>query len=394
MDRKFDYYMNKEIKIINIKLKLIDLFFLVCIFILSFFIRISLFEIRALDWDAFFENWLRIIRENGGIRSLSMEISDYSAFYMFIVSLLSYIPVEALFLMKGFSVLFDYVASLVVFKVVFEITGSKYKSIVAMILVILSPTVILAGAAWGQCDIIYATFILLSLYYIIKDKNNLAAIMFGIAFSFKLQALFFFPVFIILWLKNKIKLRVMIWIPLVFMLSILPAIIMGRSLESILGIYVGQTVAYTTTLTLNCPNIYSIFDMNVHAEFISTAGILATICLLGFIAYFSYTNIKAWNNKILIKISLLMLSIIVYFLPHMHERYSFLIDLLIIILLMIDLRKIYMLLGYWIISTSVYVAYLFGTITIPRNILGLIWLSLICISIYDLYSRTTNNNIS
>ncbi len=92
---------------------------------------------------------------------------------------------------KTVSVIFDYVAALAMFLLVYEITCNVRRSIIGMALVLLCPTVIINSAYWCQCDVIYTSFLLLSLLYFYRDNSRKSLVFMGIAFSFKLQALFF-----------------------------------------------------------------------------------------------------------------------------------------------------------------------------------------------------------
>jgi len=58
-----------------------------------------------------------------------------------------------------------------------------------------------------------------------------------------------------LW-KKKFKLRHVFVFPLVYLLSLLPALLAGRSLGSALAIYLNQANQYSDRLTFNAPNIY------------------------------------------------------------------------------------------------------------------------------------------
>jgi Gpi18-like mannosyltransferase len=51
----------------------------------------------------------------------------------------------------------------------------------------LVPTVYLNGAHWGQCDIVYGSMVLASIYYLVKEKYALAYVFLGLAFAFKLR---------------------------------------------------------------------------------------------------------------------------------------------------------------------------------------------------------------
>jgi Gpi18-like mannosyltransferase len=103
-----------------------------------------------------------------------------------------------------------------------------------------APTIFINGAVWGQCDAIYTAFCLGSLYFLLKERPAWACAFFAIAFSFKLQAIFFLPVLLVILLKKKMALRYLIFIPVIFLLSLAPAFIAGRDAVSLLSIYEGQ----------------------------------------------------------------------------------------------------------------------------------------------------------
>ena len=92
-------------------------------------------------------------------------------------------------------------------------------------------------------------------------------------------------------------------------------------------IYFNQTGTYDN-LVLNYPNLYTIFGEIYKKESIAllifTAIIIGIICL-----YLIYKNVKVENN--LIKYSLIFSSIMVFFLPRMHERYAYRVDILALI---------------------------------------------------------------
>ncbi len=107
--------------------------------------------------------------------------------------LVSYLTENNLYGLKMISVVFDYLAAAAVFLIVYQLTGNAKRAIMGMAALLLCPTVILDGAYWCQCDIIYTTFLLFALYYFFKDNSRLCLIFVGISFAFKLQALFLVP---------------------------------------------------------------------------------------------------------------------------------------------------------------------------------------------------------
>lgn len=139
----------------------------------------------------------------GGYKSLSHNFSDYNPPYLYLLTLFSYLPVGSLYAVKIISVTFDFVAAFFVFKLVDRKYKNETISIFSFVAVLFAPTVIFNGSYWGQSDIIYSSFLLASVYFLSKGKNIFSFIMYGLSISFKLQAIFLFPIFIIFFLKKK-----------------------------------------------------------------------------------------------------------------------------------------------------------------------------------------------
>ena len=102
------------------------------------------------------------------------------------------------------------------------------------------PTVIMNSSVWAQCDAIYVTFCVGSVYFLIKRRPWLAAAFFGFAFAFKLQAIFFLPVLVAVLVINRQRLRSLLAAPVAFLACLTPALIAGRRLLSQLPVYPAQ----------------------------------------------------------------------------------------------------------------------------------------------------------
>lgn len=192
--------------------KLINVSFIVVIFVLAALARIALLPLESGDYYNYLSVWMGRIQEVGPWDSLSMTISNYSSAYMYIMCLLSGFS-NSMLALKLASVAFDFVAAGVMFLLLHHLTGSKRKGVAAMAITLLCPTVIFNSAWWCQCDIIYCTFMLLSLLFLLKDKGSLCCIMLGLAFAFKVQAVFLLPFLVIMWLKGRtIKFWQFLWI--------------------------------------------------------------------------------------------------------------------------------------------------------------------------------------
>ena len=104
----------------------------------------------------------------------------------------------------------------------------------------LLPTVVLNSAWWAQCDSIYVSLCLGSLYFLLRRQTALACAAFGLAFAFKLQAVFFLPALVVLVVVNRQRLRGLALVPAAFLAALVPAWVAGRSLASQLSVYPAQ----------------------------------------------------------------------------------------------------------------------------------------------------------
>lgn len=393
--KKLDSVLAGKIKIGKISMETVDGLFLLCIMILGLAVRFSLRDMETGDWTYCFSKWIDAIRQDGTIRILGQDFgSDYNPPYIYILYLISHLPILSndLHSLKLVSILFDYLCSVAVFFTVYEITGNKNRSIFAFSTVLLAPTVFFNSAGWGQCDAIYTFFLLMSLYCMIKEKSGSSLLFMGIAFSFKIQAVFFLPFLLIMWLKNRIKTLHFLYIPLIYFLSILPMMLLGRSFKSLAGIYIGLTQVYLQ-LTLYYPNIYALFEYNEKAVYLGTVGIFLTIAFLGCLAYYIYRKKFRMTASFMVTLALFSISIIVYTLPHMHERYGYITDILSIIYGFTNKKRIWLTMGFQLVSLIAYIPYLFESLLIPLWIVSLFYLALIAYTGFDLFHQMQKEEI-
>lgn len=396
-DRSIDKILNKEFTFGRTKLKTVDIAFIVCLFGIAFLIRWKLMPVESADYRGFLKEWMEGIRLNGGWKSLSMQISNYSSPYMYIMTLLSYISSNDLYALKLVSVFFDYVAAIAVFKIIYHMTSNREKSILGMAFLLLSPTVVMDGAYWCQCDIIYTSFLLYSFYYFLRDDGEKSAVFFALSFSFKLQSVFLLPFFIMMWLKKRsIRLGYYLYVPFIYVVLSLPAWIAGRSFKDLMMIYFDQS-GYYPWGTLNYPNIYALLgeampDMR-HAAEVSGAGTFMLIMMLGCIAYYLYTKKVHLTDEMLVTLALFTVALTVYSLPHMHERYGFLVDLFAILYGVLKPRKLPITCGFILISLLAYMPYLIAVTIVPLTLMAIALLGLIIYVGRDLYGQMQESTI-
>ena len=214
------------------------LFFAVTVFAVA--IHFCGIGFESGDYKSFLKPWWDIIKI-GGVGGLSRQVGNYNIPYQIITFIMTLFPWEPLVAYKSLSIVFDFIMAGSVMLLITEITKSKLYALVGYTLTICSLTVLLNSSFWAQCDSIYVTFIILSLYFLIKDKTALSFIMLGLAFAFKLQMIFILPVFLFYYvLSKKVSIINFLIIPAVDFLLCLPAVLFGRNIMDIFTIYANQ----------------------------------------------------------------------------------------------------------------------------------------------------------
>ena len=350
------------------KIKPYFLEWLILLFLIgmAFSIRLSLMDWMSGDYQNFLKPWLQQIVNLGGWASLRFQIGDYTPPYVYLLTLLSYFPQPNtsepyLLGIKLISIAFDLVLMVGIYlnaKLWLAKVHPMFPAAIAMLVMFL-PTVIINGSLWGQIDASYTGLSLIAIYFLQKNKPFAASIWYGIAFSFKLQAIFFLPVFIIyFWFHYRHKIYYVFIIPIVYYVLALPAILAGRSMVEITQIYFLQTETYKL-LTLNMPNLYQWFPNQRYEDLNQLAFGLFAILMAVQLLMMLLTKVKLTMKPLLLLAywSLLMAN---FFLPAMHERYLFAGDVIILIVVFQFKVKFYLALATQAISLLAYAPYVFG----------------------------------
>lgn len=312
-ERKFLDFFQKHVIVIGF----------IAVAIAALLVRIKLFSFETADYYYFMKGWIDQLKQYPGISGIGENIGEYNVPYMLFLAIIARTPFSDLYEIKGFSVFFDYVGAAVIVLLLSYLKKTRIftlENLIAFTAVLFTPVVFLNSAFWAQCDFIYVSMLLLCMYFMTKEKYPAAMIFFGIALSYKLQAVFFLPVLVIYYFASK-KMSVLhfLWIPAVFFVMDLPAIIAGRGLTDTLLIYKNQTSIYEI-LTMECPNLF-VFLPGDYATF-STVGILLALLVLGVGACIFIHRGNMTNNDLCL-LAVWTTMVCIYFLPGMHERYVF-----------------------------------------------------------------------
>lgn len=346
-------------------------------------LRLYFFNEISNDYVQYLSRWLNEMRSLDGLKPLTTPIGDYNMPYLYFLFGVSKIGVYDLFQIKILSVFFDFVLALGALKIVSIFSKSDTLKLFAFAVTLFVPTVFLNSAYWGQCDGIYAALCIWGLYFALKEKGALSIIFFALGFSVKIQAIFILPIIIFLLFAHKINLKQLLYFPITFFLTLLPALLCGRSFYDTFSIYIDQASSYPE-LTLNCPTFWAFFHKDTFDVFGDAALFFAGAVLLVFCVYI-YTNRNKLNDILLFDIAFIMVVLIPFVLPRMHERYFYLAEAMCGIYILLHRKRFSFPPIIILTSFFCYYAYLFGYRIISLEFSAFLNLALIIYLLKNLY---------
>ena len=286
----------------------------------------------TLDYENFLAHWVDYYRENGGFAALGGKIGNYNLPYLYFLCLFSYIDVYDLYLIKALSIFFDVILAWAGMKLAGLYTASPARRLAAFFLVLYWPTVILNGAYWGQCDSIYVAFAVLALYLALDGRPAAGMACMAVSFAFKLQAVFIMPVFVVLLIAKKVKLRHFLLFPLTYVALMLPAVFAGYPLLSTITLYFDQMGTAGDALNYNSSSVWAFADNVRNTSLASALGVLAAFALMLLVFVLAWTHRSRLSLWAILGCAIVLALGIPYLLPHMHERYFFTADVLTLLL--------------------------------------------------------------
>ncbi|MBC8619781.1 hypothetical protein H8788_18750 [Parabacteroides faecis] len=305
------------------------------------------------DYTFFLKPWVEFIRSHGYWQAFRFEFANYSPAYLYFLLGIAKLGGEPLIPIKLVSICFEYVAAWFIGGIAYQKYKEDWVRWCALAVVPLLPTVLINSSYWGQCDSVYASFLVGSIYFVLRKRSFLSILFLGISFSFKLQAVLLFPFYFVLLLKNRVKWYYFLLVPAVYLISLLPAYCAGRPLTELLSVFISQS-EYYESLSLQFPNLY-MWISDDHYETVKWIGILLT-CLFALLTggLLAKKYRAQLTNNYLVRLALLSAVIFPFLLPGMHERYMYVGDLLAVAYIIYFPRKFYNALGIPLISLFSY----------------------------------------
>jgi Gpi18-like mannosyltransferase len=371
-----------EEKILEYIKKNLLIFYIAAITLISAVVRFSMRWFDSCDMSGCLVPWFNEINNAGGLSALKNQVGDYNIVYQTIIALLTYLPFPAIHMYKILSIIFDYVLAFGTALFVYKIKNkSKMMFTVVYSAIIMMPTVMLNSAAWGQCDSIYVSFIIISIILLTEQHYTASFIFLGISFIFKLQFIFILPFFIYYYFSTKAYSIVnFLLIPLVAWASSIPMVIYGqRSIFEFFKIYFEQTDEYET-MGMFIANIWQLAKGEYESTKILAIGLTVAI-LAGGLFIIIWKNIDLKNTEIMLTAACWSVWTCIEFLPAMHERYTYLLDILLLVLAAYKFRT-YVL--YFVlclaVSITTYSQYLYA------NIVDIQWVAFVYLMAYCVFS--------
>ncbi len=333
-------------------------FAVICL--MALFLRYKLIADQTFDYTHFLKPWYENLSHNG-IKAFGKGFANYNTPYLILLYLSTLLPVGELAAVKLLSMSFDIVLAASVALIVGHFRPLGYAKYVAFATILYLPTVWMNSGLWGQCDAMYTSFVMLAFYFCLKDRSNLAWILWGVAFAFKLQGIFFLPFLIFFSFYRKWKWYVPAFAIITAVLLTIFPLFFGRSFGNVFGVYLGQVAtptAYRAILAWYSATFYQ-FMPNELYPYLKTGGVMlggavavATISL----AFLG----KRYTKETMVVIAALSLLAIPYFLPQIHERYMFTAEIMLVVVAFVVPRFVWMAIGMQIVSITTYNSYFTG----------------------------------
>lgn len=333
---------------------------------IALWMRHSVLSYASGDYLTYLHPWFSKIKALGGVTALSKQVGDYNILYQFLIGIFTYFPIKDIYLYKALSIAFDFLLALSTGWLTVILMNDRKNSLkifsLVYTVVLFLPTVSFNSAVWAQCDSIYTTFLILSLAFLLKERYIPSFIMLGLAFAFKLQAVFVLPFFVLVWLVKK---RVYVWHFLVtifvFWLSGVPGFIFGRSLLAPFEIYMKQTGSYKA-LYMGYHNFSGLFLLGSNSPqaylMFKKWFIMLTLMVLvfGFVVFLKWMPIDSFG---LIQIAAWTIYTCVMFLPSIHDRYAYCLDILMVVLVVVKRKYVYVAISEILSSFLTYIPFIF-----------------------------------
>ena len=323
----------------------------------------SLLPIRFASDIACFRAWADMLFRNGPAQFyVSEAFTDYPPGYMYILYIVGAVRngfgiesgsfTEEL-LIKLPAMLADIALGVVIFRLA-ESRTTRRRALVASMAYVLNPAVILISACWGQVDAVHTLLIVLAVCGLMDKKLLKASLFFVFAVLVKPQSLMFTPLFmfayVMRWKENGFKpaaLLPLVEYILICLLSFCALILpfstrvgLRFNVMPVLEQYVATLSSYPY-VSVNAYNFYALLGLNwkpitgtVLGMSYDLLGILALVMIVLISFYILWRMGEKSKSRYVLAAAFINFSTFMFSVK-MHERYSFPVMALLIVLLVL-----------------------------------------------------------
>ena len=366
------------------KWEISDVLLIITVTVLSVLIRFHVKHVVTGDWTAWWDLWFAELYE-GGFKAVAGNWYDYTPPFVYLLWVITILPINC---MTGFKLMmsgFDFMAAIVAYLIIYEISKNRTKAVITYAIFMLSPIFIVNSTLWAQCDMLPMFWVLLCVYFFIKERPSLAMFFFGVAFAFKLQPLWLAPMLVILWVNKRVDLKHFLWLPVCYFIGIVPAWIAGRPLSELLTIYISQTEAEPWSLVLKYSNLYYLIGEDGFIEQYHTAGVLLALGVFMIVLYYIGRKKLKITSEFILLLGAFVGLLAPFFLPQMHERYSFFAEVLLILYVILKPKKFYLPVFQSLTSFMGYSIFLAKDWELPIQYMPFITLAVLFVVGYEVY---------
>jgi Gpi18-like mannosyltransferase len=329
---------------------------------ITIIIRAQVFDFHSGDLYDCLMRWCDKIEKMGLANALRTGDINYNTPYLYLLWLATKLPFHRALFLKVVAIGSDYLCAAAVAAIVLRIHRSRLRAAVAAFALLVTPTVVFNSAMWGQCDMIYTSLLMVALAAALKGRLDVSTALFALAFAIKLQALFLFPMLAIWVVRRELRWSTLVLVPTIFLICLLPAWGAGSSFVELLGIYPHQT-GQESSLTVSAPTIFAMLPDE--GRWLSGFGLWFAVAAIFMVALACIYTRVATTPMLTIQQATVFSCLVPFLLPHMHDRYVFIGDVMSVLYAFLVPRRFWIALFVVGASFTSYFSYLFGKVSVP-----------------------------
>lgn len=305
---------------------------LILTLLIGFLIRLLLTPIQGFkfDVDTWF-GWSQRLNEVGFMNFYSDSIwTGYTPGFLYVLYFLGLIKdlfqiTDAQFyiFLKLPAILAEIITALLVYWII----PIKYKlwRKIALVFILFNPAFIFNSSIFGQFDGLFSSILLLTIYFLVKNKYYSASFFWGLAFLLKPQAILVLPIFLFYFLKNY-SFRKIILMSVIAISTVVIGFLPFFPNNFILGpiMLIANLLNYYPYTSIFAYNIWGLQGFWVEDSILFLNTTYQSWGYLFFILYVAFVSFVGIKRKISLYSMTVLFSLGSFFLiTRMHERYLY-----------------------------------------------------------------------